>query len=88
MNSNNYTSDCINNNYLFQGSQLYQWTITANNTGNSIVRIANTGRTTRQNVGNSYSYNYRPTVYLKSSVKIKTNVGDGSSTHPYELTTD
>ncbi len=85
LSGNSITSTCYDNDYLFQGDQLYQWTITANNSGNSVIRISNGGRSTRQNIGSNYVYNYRPAVYIKSNIKINTQTGNGSSNSPYEL---
>ncbi len=75
-------SDCYNNNYLYITGQ-NQWTINKNSSGKSVIYITNAGIMQKQNP--TSSYRYRPTVYLKSNVKINTESGDGSSGNPYEL---
>ncbi len=75
-------SDCYNNNYLYISGQ-NQWTINKNSTGKFVIYITNIGIMQKQNP--TSSYRYRPTVYLKSNVKINTESGDGSSGSPYEL---
>ncbi len=82
MNSNNITSTCYDNNYLFIDDQ-NQWTINKSSQGNSITYITNVGKITRGTATGNYYY--RPVVYLKSTVKINTETGNGSINSPYEL---
>ncbi len=82
LNGNKITATCYNNDYLFQGSGDYQWTISkrANNT-NQAIRISNVGKsvaTTTQS-----AYDYRPVVYLKNNVIV--TGGNGSANTPFEL---
>ncbi len=86
LNGTNISSTCYNNDYLFiSGSN--QWTINKSNQGNSVIYISNGGKAVRGNATSSYYY--RPAVYLKSTIKIKTSGdGNGSINHPYELSSD
>ena len=83
---NSFPANCYNNDWLFQGSSLYQWTLTPQNNGNSVHRITTGGVITRVSPNqNQQASNYRPMVFLKSGTKIDTTSGDGSSRNPYEL---
>ena len=83
---NSFPANCYNNDWLFQGSSLYQWTLTPQNNGNSVHRITTGGVITRVSPNqNQQASNYRPMVFLKSGTKIDTTSGDGSSQNPYEL---
>ncbi len=86
---NNVNDLCYQNNYLMfydsNSQRQNQWTLTKNNSGNSVLYISNGGKAVKGNAKSQNPYYYMPTVYLKSNVKIKTDVGDGSSTSPYEL---
>lgn len=87
--STSFSSTCYNNNYLFlknNNTGQNQWTIDRSSQGNSVIYISNSGKSVRGNATSQYYY--RPVIYLKSNIKIKTDVGDGSLTHPYELTTN
>ena len=83
--SSGVSSTCYNNNYLYISGQ-NQWTINKSSNGNSVIYITNVGLTQRQNP--TSSYRYRPTVYIKSTVKINTQSGDGSQNNPYQLHVD
>ena len=83
---NSFPANCYNNDWLFQGSSLYQWTLTPQNNGNSVHRITTGGVITRVSPNqNQQASNYRPMVFLKSGTKIDTTSGDGSSQNPYVL---
>ena len=78
---NSDSSDCKNNDYLFDVSG-NQWLITHNPLIPSWCRYIGTNGNAMQ--GNaSDSMNIRPTVYLKTNFLIST--GDGSSSSPYQL---
>ena len=81
MSGNSITSTCYNNDYLFISGQ-NQWTIDKSSQGNSVVYISNSGKAVRGNA--TSSYRYRPVVYLKSNVRIKTD-GEGTTSKPFEL---
>ena len=81
MSGNGITSTCYNNDYLFITGQ-NQWTIDKSSQGNSVVYISNSGKAVRGNA--TSSYRYRPVVYLKSNVRIKTD-GEGTTSKPFEL---
>lgn len=77
------TDPCVENDWLFFGD--YMWTIMPRyNYSNQVWRMRDYGGI--QNVTtNGYSCKVRPVIYLNSNVKIKTSVGNGSSSIPYEL---
>ena len=82
LSSANITATCYDNNWLFHGTD-YQWTITAGTQGNNrAIRITNVGKTNQVTVRQN-PYNYKPVVYLKSTIKIKGGIG--SQTSPFEL---
>lgn len=78
----NGKKDCYQNNWLF--NSLEQWTITPRRASiykTSVFRINNNG-----NLNNAHAYNaitVRPTVYLKSNIKIAS--GTGTKDLPYSL---
>ncbi len=70
----------ILNNWLYFGNN--EWTITRyTNNLDSVFRITNLGIV--GTITLEYSWNVRPTFYLKSNVVITS--GDGTSTNPYRL---
>lgn len=87
-NINNY--QCRSNDWLYK-SDYYQWTITYYSTsGSYAITINEEGATHGLGVISGSStmfptYN-RPTLYLNADTKIS-NVGDGSSTNPYQIQT-
>ena len=78
---------CKNNSWLYD-SYTTQWTLTANGTVDSYVFFVNTGGSipSDESVGNNYALNKfgaKPTIYLKSNVKIVS--GTGTNKDPYLL---
>ena len=77
----NYESSCKNTDWLFNST--HQWTMTSHSSySNYIFAIHSTGRI---NEGSSVtnSLNVRPSVYLKSDVKLTS--GNGTEADPYIL---
>lgn len=89
---NNATSTCYNYDYLFiknssnQGQN--QWTINKSTQGNNVIYVSNVGKAVRGTVQNTTVYSYWIMLYLKNTVKINTETGNGSINHPYELYID
>lgn len=73
-----YNNNCVNNNWINAG--VNNWSI-MNSGNNRAFYMTSACRVTTATVKSSYQY--RPCVYLKASVKI--TGGDGSSGTPYEL---
>ena len=77
-------SDCINNDWLFQPSYLYQWTLspgTDSSHANFVFYVNGVGSV---NHGSTYNTDaVFPVVFLKSGIYI--TGGNGSSTEPYKL---
>ena len=83
LSGNSIDTTCYNNNYIYISND-FQWTINKRSNGNNqAIRITDVGKIV--NTQTQTAYSYRPCVYLKSSIKINTAVGNGSSSSPYEL---
>ena len=73
-------SDCYNNDWLYNSSS--QWTITPHGgLSSNVVYLHRLGYI--YSIDAYYNFEVRPTVYLKSTIKIID--GDGSSSNPYIL---
>ena len=79
----NSASDCYSNDYL-SNNRYHQWTLTPYSLGIDYVFIACTYGYVRTNSA-YYDYNSaRPAAFLKSNISI-TDVGNGTSSSPYQL---
>ena len=79
----NSASDCYSNGYL-SNNRYHQWTLTPYSLGIDYVFIACTYGYVRTNSA-YYDYNSaRPAAFLKSNISI-TDVGNGTSSSPYQL---
>ncbi len=79
-----YKEDCVGNDWLFISNRS-QFTISPlSQNSSSVFSVFYSGDVYGSDV-TSNSYAVRPSLYLTSSVKIKSGEGDGSSTNPYIL---
>lgn len=81
---NNYSSisSCKTNNWLFNSSA--QWTLTPDSS-DSYQAFMVEGNGDMYYYGVYFGYGVRPSIYLKSNVKIVNNGKDGSQSNPYDL---
>ena len=76
-------SDCKDNDYLFDAN-LTQWTLTPDSTDAAYVfAVSRGGFVSTRGYISDYSHAVRPTIYLKSSIKVKS--GTGEKNNPYTL---
>ena len=76
-------SDCKDNDYLFDAN-LTQWTLTPDSTDAAFVfAVSRGGFVSTRGYISDYSHAVRPTLYLKSSIKVKS--GTGEKNNPYTL---
>ncbi len=74
-------SDCKNNDYLYDSSNL-QWTLTSHiGDSNNVFDVSSAGYVNRSNATDSSAS--RPVLYLSSNVTITS--GNGTSSSPYQL---
>ena len=85
LNGSSYTTNCRNNNWLYNRTY-HQWSIIArpSSANNQVYYITSAGLSAYQTVTyGTANYKYRPCVYLKPNVVL--NGGDGSSSNPYQI---
>ena len=76
-------SDCKNNDYLYKSSYI-QWTLMPRSSNSSrVFYVYSTGFVDGDNFAYS-PHGVRPTAFLKSNISI-TDVGNGTSSSPYQL---
>ena len=76
-------SDCYSNDYLYKSSY-YQWTLAPDSSYAYRVFTVYSNGFVRDNPANNTYNSVRPAVFLKSSISIS-NLGDGTSSSPYQL---
>ncbi len=76
-----YKTDCAKKDWLYDSSK-QQWTLTpVSSVSSGVPTVHSDGSVNTNSTWSAYAV--RPSLYLTSSVKIKSGEGNGSSDHPY-----